>query len=115
MIEIPEGWQQLHWKQQVALANELFPGRGIDEAAEARGAIDHEVRRRAHEATRPVVEKPEVPAEVPTLEVYLDYDVWIGEDQRVRANPDEAVAIPRDLAIRMLKEGKARRADPLPG
>lgn len=49
-----------------------------------------------------------------TLDVYLDYDTWIDE-VRVRANPDKAQALPYERARELLREGKARRADPLPG
>ena len=57
---------------------------------------------------------PKTEPGVPTLMVFLDYDVWIGSDERVRKSPDVAVAIPRELAKKFLAEGKARRGDPLP-
>jgi hypothetical protein len=49
-----------------------------------------------------------------TLSVFLLYDTWI-DDVRIRANPEEAVDLPRDRAKELLNVGKARRADPLPG
>lgn len=49
-----------------------------------------------------------------TLDVYLDYDTWIG-DVRVVADKDKAQALPYERAKALLTEGKARRADPLPG
>jgi hypothetical protein len=49
-----------------------------------------------------------------TLSVFLLYDTWIN-DERIRANPEKAVDLPRDRAKELLKIGKALRADPLPG
>jgi hypothetical protein len=36
-------------------------------------------------------------------------------DVRIKANPEEPQALPYERARELLKEGKARRADPLPG
>lgn len=49
-----------------------------------------------------------------TLDVFLDYDTWV-DDVRIKANPDKPQALPYERARELLKEGKARRADPLPG
>ncbi len=49
-----------------------------------------------------------------TLTVYLDYDTWIN-DVRIVANSDEPQELPYERARELLKIGKARRADPLPG
>lgn len=49
-----------------------------------------------------------------TLEVFLDYDTWIN-DVRVKADPENPQELPYERARELLKEGKARRADPLPG
>lgn len=49
-----------------------------------------------------------------TLTVYLDYDTWVN-DVRIHADPEEPQELPYDRARDLLKEGKARRADPLPG
>lgn len=51
---------------------------------------------------------------VKTALVYLDYDTWIN-DERIRADPAKAIHLPLGRAKELLAEGKARRADPLPG
>jgi len=58
----------------------------------------------------------EEPAPAPTddLLVFLDYDTWIN-DERIRADRLTPVRLPRERAKALLAEGKARRADPLPG
>lgn len=60
-----------------------------------------------------------------TLTVFLDYDTWLlknpgaPEDEqvfdRIKADPEEPQALPYERARELLREGKARRADPLPG
>lgn len=49
-----------------------------------------------------------------TALVFLDYDTWI-DGERIRADAGKAVSLPMDRAKALLAEGKARRADPLPG
>lgn len=49
-----------------------------------------------------------------TLSVFLLYDTWVN-DVRIRANPEEPQELPFDRAKALLVEGKAQRADPLPG
>lgn len=49
-----------------------------------------------------------------TLTVFLDYDTWI-DDVRIKALKDAPQALPYERARQLLNEGKARRADPLPG
>ena len=54
------------------------------------------------------------PEATDALPVFLDYDTWVN-GERVAADPVVAVMLPRDRAKQLLAEGKARRADPLPG
>lgn len=49
-----------------------------------------------------------------TLTVFLDFDTWV-DGVRLVANAEKPQALPYDRARELLKEGKARRADPLPG
>lgn len=49
-----------------------------------------------------------------TLDVYLDYDTWVN-DVRIAADRSTPQALPYERAKQLLSEGKARRADPLPG
>lgn len=49
-----------------------------------------------------------------TLTVYLDYDTWI-DGERIRADKATPQELPYQRAKELLAEGKARRADPLPG
>lgn len=49
-----------------------------------------------------------------TLTVFLDYDTWVN-DVRIKADPETPQPLPYDRAKQLLNEGKARRADPLPG
>lgn len=63
------------------------------------------------------------PGRPETLTVLLKYDTWVGEDRiSCLAGVDEknepiyaVVDLPYDHAVRLLKERKAERADPLPG
>jgi hypothetical protein len=56
-----------------------------------------------------------------TLDVYLDYDTWVPDSsdpdgyRRIVADHDKPQPLPFDRAKELLKAGKARRADPLPG
>jgi hypothetical protein len=129
MITIPDAWQQLHWKQQVNLAQDILRDMGEDAtpsqremlaqgdkmpASAARAIIATEAKRQADEARKPTVTVAPIKEGERTLDVYLDYDVWVDADTRVRANPNKAQTLPFDLGKKMLDEGKARRADPLP-
>jgi hypothetical protein len=119
-VTIPNEWQQLHWKQQVNLAQDILASQGKDvppdramEASAARAIIDDEAKRQANEARKP--QSAEVPVSERMLSVYVDYDVWVTEGLRVRADKDTPQELPFELAKKMLGLGKARRADPLPG
>jgi hypothetical protein len=56
-----------------------------------------------------------------TLEIYLDYDTWVPDAgqpdgfRRIAADPENPQPLPYERARELLKVGKARRADPLPG
>jgi hypothetical protein len=128
MITLPDSWQQLHWKQQVNLAQEILTDLGEDatpaqremlangdkmEASAARAIIATEAKRQADEARKPTVTVAPIKEGERTLDVYLDYDVWVDADTRLRAGP-KSQTLPFDLGKKMLDEGKARRADPLP-
>jgi hypothetical protein len=116
-VEIPSGWQQLHWKQQMQLAESILAEQGKEEpkleASKARAIIDYEARRQATEATTPVVSEPVVPATVATVPLRLKRDTWQGET-RIAAD-GRITHWPLDDARRMISEGLAERADPLPG
>lgn len=116
-MDIPAEWQQLHWKTQVKIANDMLAEQGKPEkpdmeASEARAIIDFEARRRAEDERRPTAAAPEI--EGRTLDVFLDYDVWLAGGERIRADKLKAQTLPYGIAKKMLDEGKARRADPLP-
>jgi hypothetical protein len=128
MITLPDSWQQLHWKQQVNLAQEILTDMGEDatpaqremlangdkmEASAARAIIATEAKRQAEEARKPTVTVAPIKEGERTLDVYLDYDVWVDADTRLRAGP-KSQTLPFELGKKMLDEGKARRADPLP-
>lgn len=49
-----------------------------------------------------------------TLTVFLDYDTWV-DDVRIKADREHPQPLPYERARELLKAGKARRADPLPG
>lgn len=117
IIEIPAEWQQMHWKKQVALAHEIAVANGKPkdelEAAEARAIIDNETRRRADETRAPVPVKPVVPKEEPKVQLKLLRDTWQGET-RIRADGRVTEWSLAD-AKRLIAQGVAERADPLPG
>lgn len=56
-----------------------------------------------------------------TLDVYLDYDTWVPDAgqpdgfRRIAADHENPQSLPFERAKELLKVGKARRADPLPG
>lgn len=117
-IEIPAEWQQKHWKTQVALANDISEANGKPredgmEAAKARAIIEAEARRQAGEAALPEQVKPVVPDDAPLVPLRLIRDTWQGVT-RIRA--DGAVT---DWSLadakRLIADGVAVRADPLPG
>lgn len=130
-ITIPAEWQQLHWKQQVNLAQDILasqdkpvPADKDMESAVARGIIATEAKRQADEMRKPVVEAAPIKEGERTLDVFLLYDAWVdnpkrGEGEpdtiRLRADPIHAQTLPFALAKNMLDADKARRADPLPG
>lgn len=58
--------------------------------------------------------KPQVSTKPQTLPVFLDYDTWV-DGERIRAATGLAQNLPYDRARELINEGKARRADPLPG
>jgi hypothetical protein len=128
MITLPDSWQQLHWKQQVNLAQDILTDMGEDatpaqremlangdkmEASAARAIIATEAKRQAEEARKPTITVAPIKEGERTLDVYLDYDVWVDADTRLRAGP-KPQTLPFELGKKMLDEGKARRADPLP-
>lgn len=111
-VEIPNEWQQLQWKQQVAIANGILAQQSkgtISEAAQARAVIDLEARRRAAlPKDEPV--KRDAGGNVP---LRLLRDTWHGEE-RIRA--DGSISQwSLDDAKRLIASGVAARADPLPG
>lgn len=118
-VEIPEGWQQLHWKQQVALATQLS-GSEVGSAAQAKAIIGKERKRRSSGAV-PAKEMPDpnkfAPVEStegePEVPLRLLRDAWRGEE-RVRANGDVS-KWPLSRARQLIEAGVAERTDPLPG
>lgn len=120
LTEIPEGWTNLHWKQQVALATDICEDRGQPDkapknGAEARAIINGEINRRMQDETMRSrsVDQPEIPAGEKTIPIILHRDTWLGE-QRVRAE-GKPVDWPLKEAKKLLDAKVAERADPLPG
>ena len=119
-VEIADGWEHLHWKQQVNIAKGIAAemGKTLDEpvsGAAARSVIQGELRRRAdreRELARSVAE-PTIAPGVATLPIRLLRDTWNGEE-RVRADGD-VIDWPIEDAKRLLAAKVAERADPLPG
>lgn len=130
-VSIPAEWQQLHWKQQVNLAQSILGslGKAVPadkdmEASTARAIIDTEAKRQADETRKPVIETAPIKEGERTLDVFLLYDAWVenpktGEGEpdtiRLRADPTHSQTLPFALAKSLLDAEKARRADPLPG
>lgn len=109
-IEIPDDWQQLHWQKQVKLA-EAISGKDLREAAEARGIIQTELKRRA-KADKPAVD-PKAADDAPKVPLRLLRDTWQGE-KRIYADgrvTEWSLAEAKNL----IAAGVAERADPLPG
>lgn len=116
-VDIPSGWQQLHWKQQMQLAESILAEQGKEEpkleASKARAIIDYEARRQAAEAGQPTDVEPVVPAGVPAVPLRLLRDTWQGEE-RIAAD-GRITNWSLEDAKRLIAAGVAERADPLPG
>lgn len=125
MIEIPDGWQQMQWRQQVRLANDIQEAARSDgpakapvtEAAAARAVIEHEVRRQSRENVtardHKTDERPKDDGVVRNVPLRLLRDTWEGEN-RVRADGTTTLWS-LDDAKRLIASGVAIRMDPLPG
>lgn len=91
---------------EAAFGKKPFHGWDVDalKAKIAAGPLDHDGDGKKGGAKAP-------PA---TLDVFLDYDTWV-DDVRIKADPVTPQPLPYERARQLLSEGKARRADPLPG
>ena len=59
----------------------------------------------------PAVSDTQKSADEPTVPVTLRADAWVPDRQK----KGETLALPLSVATRLIDEGKAERADPLPG
>ncbi len=111
-IAIPAEWQQLHWKKQVKLAEEISGKQGL-EASEAKAIIEAEARKRADDSRKPAIVDPVVSDDEVQVPLRLKRDTWQGET-RIRA--DGRITLwSLDDAKRLIAADIASRADPLPG
>lgn len=120
-FELPQQWQLLHWKKQVALANDALvflerEPKAHMEASEARAILQELEKQRAtasrDEMARPKAE-PIVPAGEVSVPLRLLRDTWQGEE-RIRAD-GKVTMWSLDDARRLIDAKVAERADPLPG
>jgi hypothetical protein len=127
-IELPAEWQQLHWKTQVNLAQDILsdmpsltPSQQATlslgdkmEASTARAIIATEAKRQMSDTRKPAAIDPVVPESTATIPLRLFRDTW-QDEIRIRAD-GRVTQWSLDDAKRLLAiDGLAERADPLPG